>query len=49
MNQQTEWLDLTVLTNIRKKYNIPLLDWTIEENPKPIPLPTSDDDVTDLS
>lgn len=47
MNQQTEWLDLTVLTNIRKKYNISLLDWTIEENP--IPLPTSDDDVTDLS
>lgn len=47
MNQQTEWLDLTALTNIRKKYNIPLLDWTIEENS--IQLPTSDDDVTDLS
>jgi hypothetical protein len=43
MNQKTEWLDLTAFTDIRKKYNIPLLDWPIEENP--MPLPNSNDDV----
>ena len=39
MNQKIEWLDLTALTDLRKKYNIPLLDWAIEEEPIPLPTP----------
>jgi hypothetical protein len=32
MTKPYSWLDLTVLENIRKKYDIELLDWQIPDN-----------------
>lgn len=40
MNQKTKWPpDLTVLTDLRKKYGIPLLDWAIKEEATPLSTP----------
>jgi hypothetical protein len=32
MTKQYPWLDLSVLENIMKKYDIELLDWQISDN-----------------